>query len=93
MQCTTGFKCTSVINCVSFLLDLLYRNFTKTFPVTQWMLTNDYNNDCFIVLDEVQWSKGKVSGAVYWGDEKLTDLLVKVLGYFNKFDSFVVTHC
>lgn len=33
----------------------------------------------------MQWSKGKVSGAVYWGDEKLTDLLVKVLGYLNKF--------
>ncbi|XP_058241957.1 sphingosine-1-phosphate lyase 1 isoform X2 [Hemibagrus wyckioides] len=32
--------------------------------------------------DEVQWSKGKVSGAVYWGDEKLTDLLVKVYGEF-----------
>ncbi|KAF4090436.1 hypothetical protein AMELA_G00051820 [Ameiurus melas] len=33
-------------------------------------------------LNEVQWSKGKVSGAVYWGDEKLTDLLVKVYGEF-----------
>uniref|UniRef100_A0A671P649 sphinganine-1-phosphate aldolase n=1 Tax=Sinocyclocheilus anshuiensis TaxID=1608454 RepID=A0A671P649_9TELE len=28
------------------------------------------------------WAKGKVSGAVYWGDEKLTDLLVKVYGEF-----------
>uniref|UniRef100_A0A8B9M2U7 sphinganine-1-phosphate aldolase n=1 Tax=Astyanax mexicanus TaxID=7994 RepID=A0A8B9M2U7_ASTMX len=35
------------------------------------------------VLDnEVQWTKGKVSGAVYWGDEKLTELLVKVYGEF-----------
>uniref|UniRef100_A0A8C1BY55 sphinganine-1-phosphate aldolase n=1 Tax=Cyprinus carpio carpio TaxID=630221 RepID=A0A8C1BY55_CYPCA len=30
----------------------------------------------------VDWAKGKVSGAVYWGDEKLTDLLVKVYGEF-----------
>uniref|UniRef100_A0AAR2LQH3 sphinganine-1-phosphate aldolase n=1 Tax=Pygocentrus nattereri TaxID=42514 RepID=A0AAR2LQH3_PYGNA len=28
------------------------------------------------------WTKGKVSGAVYWGDEKLTELLVKVYGEF-----------
>ncbi|XP_066535333.1 sphingosine-1-phosphate lyase 1 [Hoplias malabaricus] len=33
-------------------------------------------------LNEVQWVKGKVSGAVYWGDEKLTELLVKVYGEF-----------
>lgn len=33
-------------------------------------------------LGEVNWTKGKVSGAVYWGDEKLTDLLVKVYGEF-----------
>ncbi|KAF7710380.1 hypothetical protein HF521_009252 [Silurus meridionalis] len=33
-------------------------------------------------LNEVKWSKGKVSGTVYWGDEKLTDLLVKVYGEF-----------
>ncbi|KAA0717971.1 Sphingosine-1-phosphate lyase 1 [Triplophysa tibetana] len=33
-------------------------------------------------LNEVNWAKGKVSGAVYWGDEKLTDLLVKVYGEF-----------
>ncbi|XP_005156777.1 sphingosine-1-phosphate lyase 1 isoform X1 [Danio rerio] len=33
-------------------------------------------------LSEVNWAKGKVSGAVYWGDEKLTDLLVKVYGEF-----------
>uniref|UniRef100_A0A8B9LXY0 sphinganine-1-phosphate aldolase n=1 Tax=Astyanax mexicanus TaxID=7994 RepID=A0A8B9LXY0_ASTMX len=30
----------------------------------------------------MQWTKGKVSGAVYWGDEKLTELLVKVYGEF-----------
>lgn len=33
-------------------------------------------------LNDVQWNKGKVSGAVYWGDEKLTELLVKVYGEF-----------
>ncbi|XP_020501767.1 sphingosine-1-phosphate lyase 1 isoform X2 [Labrus bergylta] len=33
-------------------------------------------------LSEVQWEKGCVSGAVYWGDEKLTNLLVKVYGDF-----------
>uniref|UniRef100_A0A671PEM5 sphinganine-1-phosphate aldolase n=1 Tax=Sinocyclocheilus anshuiensis TaxID=1608454 RepID=A0A671PEM5_9TELE len=33
-------------------------------------------------LSEVDWAKGKVSGAVYWGDEKLTDLLVEVYGEF-----------
>lgn len=31
-----------------------------------------------LIPGEVNWAKGKVSGAVYWGDEKLTDLLVKV---------------
>ncbi|XP_029926422.1 sphingosine-1-phosphate lyase 1 isoform X2 [Myripristis murdjan] len=33
-------------------------------------------------LSEVQWEKGRVSGAVYWGDETLTKLLVKVYGDF-----------
>ncbi|XP_035256088.1 sphingosine-1-phosphate lyase 1 [Anguilla anguilla] len=33
-------------------------------------------------LGEVQWEKGKVSGAVYSGDSKLTNLLVKVYGDF-----------
>ncbi|KAJ8248172.1 hypothetical protein GJAV_G00239130 [Gymnothorax javanicus] len=33
-------------------------------------------------LGEVQWEKGKVSGAVYSGDPKLTNLLVKVYGDF-----------
>lgn len=31
-----------------------------------------------VAADEVQWEKGCVSGAVYWGDKALTDLLVKV---------------
>ncbi|XP_023677265.1 sphingosine-1-phosphate lyase 1 isoform X2 [Paramormyrops kingsleyae] len=34
------------------------------------------------LLSEVQWQKGMVSGTVYSGDEKLTDLLVKVYGDF-----------
>ncbi|KAJ0004981.1 hypothetical protein NQD34_011195 [Periophthalmus magnuspinnatus] len=33
-------------------------------------------------LNEVQWEKGCVSGAVYWGDETLTKLLIKVYGDF-----------
>ncbi|XP_036067188.1 sphingosine-1-phosphate lyase 1-like isoform X2 [Oryzias melastigma] len=33
-------------------------------------------------LNDVQWEKGRVSGAVYWGDETLTKLLVKVYGDF-----------
>ncbi|XP_076025373.1 sphingosine-1-phosphate lyase 1 isoform X2 [Genypterus blacodes] len=33
-------------------------------------------------LNEVKWEKGCVSGAVYWGDEMLTKLLVKVYGDF-----------
>ncbi|KAK7901692.1 hypothetical protein WMY93_018461 [Mugilogobius chulae] len=33
-------------------------------------------------LNEVKWEKGCVSGAVYWGDETLTKLLVKVYGDF-----------
>lgn len=33
-------------------------------------------------LNEVDWEKGCVSGAVYWGDESLTKLLVKVYGDF-----------
>uniref|UniRef100_A0A671XMR4 sphinganine-1-phosphate aldolase n=1 Tax=Sparus aurata TaxID=8175 RepID=A0A671XMR4_SPAAU len=33
-------------------------------------------------LNEVKWENGCVSGAVYWGDEKLTKLLVKVYGDF-----------
>lgn len=39
-----------------------------------------YPQSFFILMisGEVDWAKGKVSGAVYWGDERLTDLLVKV---------------
>uniref|UniRef100_A0AAQ5YBN7 sphinganine-1-phosphate aldolase n=1 Tax=Amphiprion ocellaris TaxID=80972 RepID=A0AAQ5YBN7_AMPOC len=33
-------------------------------------------------LNEVKWEKGCVSGAVYWCDETLTKLLVKVYGEF-----------
>ncbi|XP_010732852.2 sphingosine-1-phosphate lyase 1 isoform X2 [Larimichthys crocea] len=33
-------------------------------------------------LNDVEWEKGCVSGAVYWGDESLTNLLVKVYGDF-----------
>ncbi|XP_037321312.2 sphingosine-1-phosphate lyase 1 isoform X1 [Pungitius pungitius] len=33
-------------------------------------------------LNDVQWEKGCVSGAVYWGDKSLTSLLVKVYGDF-----------
>ncbi|XP_030626392.1 sphingosine-1-phosphate lyase 1 [Chanos chanos] len=33
-------------------------------------------------LTEVEWERGRVSGAVYWGDETLTQLLVKVYGDF-----------
>uniref|UniRef100_A0A3Q2PKW5 sphinganine-1-phosphate aldolase n=1 Tax=Fundulus heteroclitus TaxID=8078 RepID=A0A3Q2PKW5_FUNHE len=33
-------------------------------------------------LNEVKWENGCVSGAVYWGDEDLTKLLVKVYGDF-----------
>lgn len=39
------------------------------------------------VADEVKWEKGCVSGAVYWGDETLTNLLVKVCIFF-----YVSTH-
>lgn len=33
---------------------------------------------CCVFADEVRWEKGCVSGAVYWGDETLTKLLVQV---------------
>ncbi|XP_010777906.1 sphingosine-1-phosphate lyase 1 isoform X1 [Notothenia coriiceps] len=33
-------------------------------------------------LSEVKWENGCVSGTVYWGDESLTNLLVKVYGNF-----------
>lgn len=36
----------------------------------------------YSALSEVSWEKGKVSGTVYSGDERLTQLLVKVYGEF-----------
>ncbi|KAL0964238.1 hypothetical protein UPYG_G00321200 [Umbra pygmaea] len=33
-------------------------------------------------LSDVDWENGQVSGTVYWGDKKLTNLLVKVYGDF-----------
>ncbi|KAM4030547.1 sphingosine-1-phosphate lyase 1 [Anomaloglossus baeobatrachus] len=36
----------------------------------------------YSTLGEVSWEKGKVSGTVYSGDERLTQLLVKVYGEF-----------
>ncbi|XP_010899831.1 sphingosine-1-phosphate lyase 1 isoform X2 [Esox lucius] len=33
-------------------------------------------------LNEVNWENGQVSGTVYWGDQTLTNLLVKVYGEF-----------
>lgn len=33
-------------------------------------------------LNDVNWEKGMVSGAVYWGDETLTKLMVHVYGEF-----------
>ncbi|KAJ8014327.1 hypothetical protein DPEC_G00039090 [Dallia pectoralis] len=33
-------------------------------------------------LSEVNWENGQVSGTVYWGDQTLTNLLVKVYGDF-----------
>ncbi|KAJ4949158.1 hypothetical protein JOQ06_020676 [Pogonophryne albipinna] len=33
-------------------------------------------------LSEVKWENGYVSGTVYWGDESLTNLMVKVYGDF-----------
>lgn len=49
-----------------------------------------------VAADEVQWEKGCVSGAVYWGDKALTELLVKVgagsaHSNTNTWDSFVLS--
>lgn len=49
-----------------------------------------------VAADEVQWEKGCVSGAVYWGDKALTDLLVKVgivsaHSNTNRWNIFVLT--
>lgn len=42
------------------------------------------------VAGEVQWEKGCVSGAVYWGDKSLTNLLVKVCIFVNISDHFIL---
>ncbi|KAF5890422.1 sphingosine-1-phosphate lyase 1-like, partial [Clarias magur] len=58
-------------------------SYTKCLPthgLTQKQVLDSIKE--YQTLNEVQWSKGKVSGTVYWGDEKLTDLLVKVYGEF-----------
>ncbi|XP_067242393.1 sphingosine-1-phosphate lyase 1 [Chanodichthys erythropterus] len=58
-------------------------SYTKLLPaqgLTQKQLLDKIRE--YETLSEVDWAKGKVSGAVYWGDEKLTDLLVKVYGDF-----------
>uniref|UniRef100_A0A8C1Z6P3 sphinganine-1-phosphate aldolase n=1 Tax=Cyprinus carpio TaxID=7962 RepID=A0A8C1Z6P3_CYPCA len=58
-------------------------SYTKLLPVqglTHKQLLDKIRE--YETLSEVDWAKGKVSGAVYWGDEKLTDLLVKVYGEF-----------
>ncbi|XP_007252303.3 sphingosine-1-phosphate lyase 1 [Astyanax mexicanus] len=58
-------------------------SYTKLLPaqgLTQKQVLDSIRQ--YQTLNEVQWTKGKVSGAVYWGDEKLTELLVKVYGEF-----------
>ncbi|KAI4898036.1 hypothetical protein NFI96_019258, partial [Prochilodus magdalenae] len=58
-------------------------SYTKLLPaqgLTQKQVLDSIRQ--YQTLNEVQWNKGKVSGAVYWGDEKLTELLVKVYGEF-----------
>lgn len=42
-----------------------------------WLWENS-SPSSLCLADEVDWEKGKVSGAVYWGDETLTKLLVQV---------------
>lgn len=58
-------------------------SYTKQLPskgLTQGQVLDKIRE--YETLNEVQWEKGCVSGAVYWGDESLTDLLVKVYGEF-----------
>ncbi|XP_062851648.1 sphingosine-1-phosphate lyase 1 [Trichomycterus rosablanca] len=58
-------------------------SYTKLLPtqgLTQKQVLDSIRQ--YQTLNEVQWVKGKCSGAVYWGDEKLTELLVKVYGEF-----------
>ncbi|KAM9560954.1 sphingosine-1-phosphate lyase 1-like isoform 2-T2 [Salvelinus alpinus] len=58
-------------------------NYTKQLPeqgLTQAEVLDRISE--YETLNEVDWEKGRVSGAVYWGDETLTKLLVKVYGDF-----------
>uniref|UniRef100_A0A8C1MT63 sphinganine-1-phosphate aldolase n=1 Tax=Cyprinus carpio TaxID=7962 RepID=A0A8C1MT63_CYPCA len=60
-------------------------SYTKLLPVqglTHKQLLDKIREYETLSESPVDWAKGKVSGAVYWGDEKLTDLLVKVYGEF-----------
>uniref|UniRef100_A0A8B9LWV8 sphinganine-1-phosphate aldolase n=1 Tax=Astyanax mexicanus TaxID=7994 RepID=A0A8B9LWV8_ASTMX len=56
-------------------------SYTKLLPA-QGLTQKQVLDSISSLVNEVQWTKGKVSGAVYWGDEKLTELLVKVYGEF-----------
>ncbi|XP_023864414.1 sphingosine-1-phosphate lyase 1-like isoform X1 [Salvelinus namaycush] len=58
-------------------------NYTKQLPeqgLTQAEVLDRISE--YETLNEVDWEKGRVSGAVYWGDQTLTKLLVKVYGDF-----------
>uniref|UniRef100_A0A8C6SDD2 sphinganine-1-phosphate aldolase n=1 Tax=Neogobius melanostomus TaxID=47308 RepID=A0A8C6SDD2_9GOBI len=57
--------------------------YTKQLP-TQGLSQNQVLDKIkeYQTLNDVQWEKGCVSGAVYWGDETLTKLLVQVYGDF-----------
>ncbi|XP_055775676.1 sphingosine-1-phosphate lyase 1-like [Salvelinus fontinalis] len=58
-------------------------NYTKQLPeqgLTQAEVLDRISE--YKTLNEVDWEKGRVSGAVYWGDQTLTKLLVKVYGDF-----------
>ncbi|XP_061766794.1 sphingosine-1-phosphate lyase 1 [Nerophis ophidion] len=57
--------------------------YTKKLPSKGLTQSQVLDKICeYQTLNEVQWEKGCVSGAVYWGDENLTKLLVKVYGDF-----------
>ncbi|XP_064790619.1 sphingosine-1-phosphate lyase 1-like isoform X2 [Oncorhynchus masou masou] len=58
-------------------------NYTKQLPeqgLTQVEVLDRISE--YETLNEVDWENGRVSGAVYWGDQTLTKLLVKVYGDF-----------
>nr|XP_046209538.1 sphingosine-1-phosphate lyase 1-like isoform X1 [Oncorhynchus gorbuscha] len=58
-------------------------NYTKQLPeqgLTQAEVLDRISE--YETLNEVDWENGRVSGAVYWGDQTLTKLLVKVYGDF-----------